>query len=386
MWRSRARIGAGLTPLSPSSLEALYHFPPGDAAGQKIAIAEFGGGYFAGDLALHCKTFGRKKPRVKIVSINWPVRNRRQIEQLPKDDRQEALDDTGEVMMDVEVAAGLAPGAKLSVYFATFDQKGWVDLLNRVIKDRPVALSISWGSAEDSSDWSPAARTAINERLQAAAALGITICGASGDDGAGDEETDGAAHVDFPSCSPFVLAVGGTMITRLGGEVTEQVWWETPGRRMKAGGGATGGGVSEIFRRPAWQRGLDIASLNGSGQWGRIVPDIAALAGPPGYAMIFRGKPDYGGGTSASAPLLAALIARVNSLLPPEKRQRFLAPLLYRKSPLGRPTGDLVCYDITIGHNVSRPKPGVGYEARRGFDAVSGWGVPIGTALLLALS
>jgi kumamolisin len=116
------------------------------------------------------------------------------------------------------------------------------------------------------------------------------------------------------------------------------------------------------------------------------VPDIAALAGPPGYAMIFRGKPDYGGGTSASAPLLAALIARVNALLPPEKRQRFLAPLLYRKSPLGRPTGDLVCYDITIGHNVSRPKPGVGYEARRGFDAVSGWGVPIGTALLLALS
>ncbi|TYL81672.1 S53 family peptidase [Bradyrhizobium cytisi] len=386
MWRSRARIGAGLTPLSPSSLEALYHFPPGDGAGQKIAIAEFGGGYFAGDLALHCKTFGRKRPKVEIVSINWPVRNRRQIEQLPKDDRQDALDDTGEVMMDVEVAAGLAPGAKLSVYFATFDQKGWVDLLNRVIKDRPVALSVSWGSAEDSSDWSPAARTAINERLQAAAALGITICGASGDDGAGDEETDGAAHVDFPSCSPFVLAVGGTMIMRLGGEVTEQVWWETPGRRMKAGGGATGGGVSEVFRRPAWQRGIDIASLNGSGHWGRIVPDLAALAGPPGYAMIFRGKPDYGGGTSASAPLLAALIARVNALLPSEKRQRFLAPLLYRKSPLGRPIGDLVCYDITIGHNASKPKPGVGYEARRGFDAVSGWGAPIGTALLLALS
>ncbi|WFU73604.1 S53 family peptidase [Bradyrhizobium sp. CB2312] len=385
MWRSRARIGAGLTPLSPSALEALYHFPPGDGAGQQIAIAEFGGGYFAEDLALYCRKFGRKKPKVEIVSIDWTVRNRRQIERLPRDDRKDALGDTGEVMMDVEVVAGLAPGARLSVYFANFDQKGWIDLLNRVIIDRPVALSVSWGSAEDSTDWSPAARTAINERLQAAAALGITICGASGDDGTGDEEADGAAHVDFPSCSPFVLAVGGTMMTRLAGEVTEQVWWETPGRRMKAGGGSTGGGISEIFPRPAWQRGIDIRSLN-SGRHGRVVPDIAALAGPPGYAMIFRGKPDYGGGTSASAPLLAALIARVNALLPPEKRQRFLAPLLYRRSPLlRRPMGEFVCHDITVGHNASRPKPGVGYEAKRGFDAVSGWGVPIGSALLLAL-
>ena len=153
------------------------------------------------------------------------------------------------------------PGAEISVYFATFDQKGWVDLLNHVIKDKPVALSVSWGSAEDSSDWSDAARAAINERLNAAAALGITICGASGDDGTGDEETDGNSHVDFPSCSPFVLAVGGTMFAEKAGKFTEQAWREGHGKRTSNGGGATGGGVSVIFDRPKWQN-VKVKSLN----------------------------------------------------------------------------------------------------------------------------
>ena len=45
-----------------------------------------------------------------------------------------------------------------------------------------------------------------------------------------------------------------------------------------------------------------------------------------------------------------------------------------------------MCHDITIGHNASMPKPEVGYQATKGFDAVSGWGTPIGTSLLLALT
>jgi kumamolisin len=101
--------------------------------------------------------------------------------------------------------------------------------------------------------------------------------------------------------------------------------------------------------------------------------------------MIFRDKPDYAGGTNASAPLLAALIARVNALLPPHKRQRYLTPLLYEKSPHCLPMGRLVCHDVTIGHNMTSPKPNIGFEATKGSDAVSGWGTPTGTSLLLAL-
>jgi kumamolisin len=139
--RKRARIGAGLVPLDPATLERLYKFPQGDGAGQKIAIAELGGGYFVRDLQIFCRKIERAEPKVRTVSVNMPVRSLAQIRKLPKGKQQEEIDNTGEVMMDVEIVAGLCPAAEISVYFATFDQKGWVDLLDRVIKDRPVALS-----------------------------------------------------------------------------------------------------------------------------------------------------------------------------------------------------------------------------------------------------
>jgi len=83
----------------------------------------------------------------------------------------------------------------------------------------------------------------------------------------------------------------------------------------------------------------------------------------------------------------AALIARVNAKLPASKRQRFLTPLLYRPGPGGKPLGSVVCKDISIGtDNASRPSPGRGYAVGTGYDAVTGWGVPDGKALLMSLS
>jgi kumamolisin len=140
-----------------------------------------------------------------------------------------------------------------------------------------------------------------------------------------------------------------------------------------------------LYERPKWQD-VSIKSVNKKSIDGRVVPDITALAGPPMYDLVFDGDDDFGGGTSASAPVLAALIARIYALLPKNKRRRFLTPLLYRKSPQGTPMGHLVCRDITIGHNTSIPFPGRGYKATKGFDAVSGWGTPIGKSLLLALT
>jgi kumamolisin len=109
-----------LTPLTPADLERYYSFPHGDAAGQKIAIAEFGGGYFASDLSAYCKKFHRLVPTVKAISIGAPIRTLKQILRLPKARRQDELDSSGEVMMDVQIVAGLCPGAAISVYFAKF--------------------------------------------------------------------------------------------------------------------------------------------------------------------------------------------------------------------------------------------------------------------------
>jgi kumamolisin len=377
-------LGAAGQALTPAQLASHYSFPAGDGSGQTVAIAEFGGGYFADDLQTFCARQGTPVPKVSAVGVNGtPVLTLAQIQQLPQQQRQQQLDDSVEVNMDVQIVAGLAPGAEQIVYFSSFDEQGWVDLLGEVIAGRPapaVALSISWGLAEDAPDWSAAARSAIDERLRAAAALGITVCVAAGDDGSADQISDGRAHVDFPASSPHALAVGGTMLT--GG--TDVVWWESPGERTGSGGGATGGGVSVVFPRPSWQD-VRIASLNAGAIDGRVIPDIAALAGPPFYDLIFIGQDQPNGGTSAATPLWAALIALLAASSDRPWKPRFLAPLLYAAAaPGGGIAGAVGCTDVTSGDNTSSTL-GRGYSAGPGFDAVSGWGVPNGSALLHAL-
>lgn len=374
-----------LSPLSPADLEKRYNFPPGDAAGQDIAIAEFGGGYFADDTSAYCGKFRRATPNIKAIAVDAPAYTLQQILALPHRKGKMVLGDAMEVMLDVEVIAGLCPAADISLYFSTFDEQGWVDLLNAVIAAKPVVLSCSWGLAEEDPNWSASALSSISDRLNTARLLGITICVASGDDGSGDQLDDGQAHVDFPSSSPFVLGVGGTMLSQSGSSVDEVTWWEAPGHRTENdGGGATGGGVSMKFDRPTWQN-VHIKSLNKGSIDGRVVPDVSALAGEPLYDLIFVGQPHPNGGTSASAPLWAALIARVNAELSPEKRQRFLTPLLYQNSANGKPIGQIASRDITSGNNASDPQPGRGYKAGVGFDAVTGWGVPDGVILLNSL-
>ncbi|MGZ4272529.1 MAG: S53 family peptidase [Solirubrobacteraceae bacterium] len=364
--------------LTPSDLEERYRFPAGEAEGQTVAIAEFGGAYFPSDLTAFCREQGRPEPTVRQVGLGVPVLTEQQVMAMAPDEREQVLEAAGEVNMDVQIVAGLCPAAEIVVYFTQFDQKGWVDLLNEVIKGvpaGPVAVSVSWGLAEDSADFSAAARRAIDQRMQAAALLGITVCVSAGDDGSGDQTRDGRAHVNFPASSPHVLAVGGTMLE---GD-QEVTWWQSPGDRAD-GGGSTGGGISRVFPQPHWQN-VEVTAPDGSGQVGRIIPDIAALAGPPFYQLMLLGKPAPNGGTSASAPLWAALIARSVAGLDPPRAPVFLAPLLYGAGPDGHPLGTSVCRDITAGDNRSTP-PGWGFSAGPGFDAVSGWGVPDGPPLV----
>lgn len=368
--------------LGPDRLEKRYRLPAGNGEGQTIAIAEFGGGYFPHDLDTYCETHRRARPQVKVSPVGIAPRTPEQIAALPPAQQGAAQGESQELMMDVEVVAGLCPKADIRLLTAPFDQKGWIDLLDAVLglDPAPVALSISWGLAEDAPDWSPAARSAIDDRLHMAALLGITACAATGDDGSGDQMHDGRAHVHFPASSPFTLAVGGTM---LDGD-DEVVWWNAPGDRSQHGGGSTGGGVSAVFPRPRWQRVRRVRSLNPGSLDGRIVPDVAALAGLPGYSLVFNGRLTVNGGTSAAAPLWASVIARV-AARSPAQNAGFLTPLLYRRGPDGRVRGRTAFTDITKGNNRS-PQPGRGYRARPDYDAVTGWGVPDGEALLSSLA
>jgi kumamolisin len=387
--KTMAAAAVAAVPLGPADIEQHYNFPPGDCHGQKVAIAEFGAplqsgsflqpGYFPDDLAAFCASQNRPQPNVKTVPVNLAPLTLAQVNALPTKVANEVLDETSEVMMDVEIIATLCPAASISVYYASWDQKGWLDLIERVTGDQPVCLSISYGLAEDSPDWEAAVIQAINTALQAASMVGITICVSSGDDGSGCDMPDSRAHVEFPGCSPFVLSVGGTMFTANGAAQKEVVWWQSPGRRTKSGGGATGGGVSTIFARPTWQT-TAVDPINAGAIHGRIVPDVAALAGPPFYELTLQGASAPNGGTSASAPVWASLIARMNAALPAAKRQRFLTPLLYQNG-----VGTAGCTDIKSGNNISHPKPGKGFQAGDGYDAVTGWGVPNGKLLLAAL-
>jgi kumamolisin len=372
---------------TPAQLAKLYSFPDGDGSGQSIGILEFGGRLEPDSLEIFCQKVGVSVPNVVEVDVNGGAADM-------------GDDPTGEVMLDVEVVAGVCPKATIPVYFGpTFDERSWVDTIDKAIHDadnNPMILSISWGNSEDgpTSAWQGISIDHINDSLQEAAMMGVTVCVAAGDDGSDDQGGDGKAHVDFPSSSPFVLAVGGTDLRVRNGSATERVWKDGDGLRSD-GGGATGGGVSVLFARPSFQSDITIQSVNpGAGQ-GRVVPDVAAHAQSDGqrtgYFFVVDGPngpiATVNGGTSASAPLWAALIARINAVLQKEKgadkRAGYVTPVFYQPGPGGKPVGATACKDITAGDNISAAIGG--YSATPGYDACTGWGSPIGTKLLDAL-
>ena len=219
----------------------------------------------------------------------------------------------GEVMLDIEVAGAVAPKAKIAVYFAPNTDAGFLDAITTAIHDtrrKPTIVSISWGGPESS--WTAQSLTAFDSAFQDAAALGVTVLVASGDNGSTDGVDDGAQHVDFPASSPHVTGCGGTRLTASGTTaITSEVVWNEG-----ADGGAGGGGVSAAFDLPSWQTHLQVRAAGGAASplTKRGVPDVAGDADPQsGYRVRVDGQDAVFGGTSAVAPLWAGLIARINA-------------------------------------------------------------------------
>jgi len=349
----------------PTDISKIYNFPA-NATGksQNIAIIELGGGYTTSDLASYFSDMKLNPPNVVAVSVDGGSNS-------PSNPNSA----DGEVMLDIEVAGGIAPDANIVVYFALNNNKAFLDAINEAIQStsfQSAVISISWGSAEGpAGGWSTSALNAFNEAFQSAAALGITVCAAAGDDGSEDNVNDRKVHVDFPASSPYVLACGGTFLSTNNDVVTNEVVWHDSN-----GGGATGGGVSDVFGLPSYQSnaGVDV-SLN-TGKPGRGVPDLAGDADPnSGYTIQVDGQTMTIGGTSAVAPMMAGLIARINQNN--GKPAGFINPKLYADPS--------VCRDITQGDNITTHNK-KGYTARPGWDACSGNGVPDGTKLMEALS
>src|SRR5206468_11252411 len=131
----------------------------------------------------------------------------------------------GEVLLDIEEVGALAPAAQIVVYVAPNSDAGFLDALVEAAHATPApsAISISWEQSED--QWTAQARTAMDDAVQDAVALGVVVTAAAGDNGSGDGEDDGEDHVDFPASSPSVLACGGTSLHASDGMVgTETVW------------------------------------------------------------------------------------------------------------------------------------------------------------------
>jgi kumamolisin len=353
-----AKAKATNTSFTPLQVAALYDFPAGDGSGETIGLIELGGGFVPADLTTYFKGLGVAAPNVTAVAVDGGANT-------PTHD---ANGPDGEVMLDIEVAGAVAPGAKIAVYFAPNTDQGFIDAVTQAVHDQaraPSVVSISWGGPEDG--WTASAAQTMDQAFQDAASLGVTICVASGDGGSADGATDGKAHVDFPASSPNVLACGGTHLTASKGGTaiaSENVWNDG------TSGGAGGGGISAVFPVPSYQQNLTLPpSANAGAGPGRGVPDVAGNADPEsGYQVRVDGEAMVIGGTSAVAPLWAGLIARLNADL--DRPLGFVNPALYAHAA--------ACRDIVSGNNGA-------YKAGKGWDACTGLGSPNGTALLAAL-
>ncbi|HTU82312.1 MAG TPA: S53 family peptidase [Candidatus Acidoferrales bacterium] len=344
-WPRSLKLGAlerRSTPLRAGDVAKRYRFPDGDGRGQTIALLQLRGVFKPADFqqCMRAQKLAPEIPAVKRVDAAAVAHELSTTQDL-------------EASLDVQIAASLAPGARLVVYEAPDDERGFLDAARDAIFDQqyaPDILSISYGWPEYL--WTPAALAILEDLFAAAALLGVTVFCSAGDHGA-ELDREGRPHVLSPASSPFAIACGATTI-----DGAEERAWENGG-----------GGFSERFGVPVWQHAVPASASRYKVTPGRGLPDVAAQE-KPGYYVVMDGVELAMGGTSAVAPMWAALIARVNQGR--GVRAGFFAPLLYAKRD-----GPLFT-EITSGSNGR-------YHAAAGWNPCTGLGVPIGTAIENAL-
>jgi kumamolisin len=307
-----------------------------------IAIISLGGGFKSSDLKRYwaSENLGATTPSVYSVSVGGATNS-------PGDSADI------ENLLDIQVAGSVCPYSNIYVFFAPNSEKGFYDAVYAAVYNAvPFSvISISWGAPEVY--WSSVSIKAMNNLFQAAAAKGINVCVAAGDNGSSDGTSTN--NVDFPASSPFVLSCGGTRLV-----CPTNVYSSSSTRETTWGGnnthGATGGGFSRIFPRPSYQT----AAISTSGG-GRGVPDVSGNADSfTGWIITANGSLQVVGGTSAVAPMWAGYLAGL-------RLKKSVVAALYQ-SPLS------AFHDITSGNNGA-------YSATNRWDACTGLGTPNGSVL-----
>ena len=348
-----------------------YSFPKSfNGSGQKIAIIACGGGYRQKELDAYYKLAG--------IDIASPVKP------YTVDGMKNSPGTWGydyELYTDILVTQAAAPGAQIEVYFTENSLKGFSDAVEKITKAKevPNIITYSWSSSENSHDIKQI--NAIERILEYATTvhdISIVVC--SGDKGSTNEEENSkttGVMVTYPASSRWVLSCGGTM----SGESnqnrikSEKVWQSTFLYDISIANGS-GGGFSNYISRPSYQTGKRSGGYPKTTSKKRGVPDVAAYAdvapGGLAYWIRFDGKDWLTGGTSSSAPLWAALIARLNQGL--KRNLGFVNPVLYRMNSAG-------ITSLNVGSNAmpSGPKK---WSAQDGWDPCTGLGIPNGAKIL----
>jgi len=352
-----------------------YQFPKRySGRGQCIGIISCGGGINPEEVYSYCKKMGmRRKPDLEFISVNGE-------ENAPGSSFSYDL----EMSTDCLIAVTAAPGAKFKIYCTENSIKGFCDAIIKMTRersDRPCIVSYSWGASE--SHYSPNEIKAVNRTLKyATTACDMTILCASGDKGStNDYESteDSPLEVQFPASSPWVTSCGGTCIELddQGEPVHELAWNAKSNLYDILIQNASGGGFSSMNKMPDYQANALKQSGHEYPSGQRGVPDISAHAdlSPDGIAYWISVDGQYwlSGGTSAVAPLLAGLFARINQAL--KKEVGFLNPLLYHMS-------ETDCLrSIESGNNIMKNGPEYWY-AGKGWDPCTGLGAPVGKNIL----
>ena len=364
-------------PVTPQEIAQLYGFPPGDGAGQTIGLYEMDAGqpagYRAQDIEDSIKAFGGglKVPTLIDVSVDG-VTNSGQSD--------------GETGLDITVAGAIAQGARIAVYFTGGTAQSIIHALQRMIHPDsgdpvPSIISISYGWGPDAAtadSFSQAEYTQLGALFQDAANLAITVLVSSGDSGAYIMDKT-HAQVSYPASEPWVTACGGTTVGNVKGATFEEFAWNDRSTGGSSSPGATGGGISDRFAPPDYQRNAAVPKNIVSGKAGRGVPDVAANASEnSGYIQYIQGQRGPVGGTSAVAPLYAGLIARINANL--GRCAGFINPQIYAAA--GSAFRDIAGPAGPANNSYGRV---VGYPVSVGWDACTGLGSVRGTALQNAL-
>lgn len=308
--------------LLPSQVAKAYNFPlvdPKVMQHRTAVLVELGGSFNIADVYAYCDRYGYARPTVSTIV-------------LPGAEVQ-VNDADGEVCLDIDVIAAVAPGIHIVVVFAPNTEDGFLAGVKSGRSLNPDVISISWGAPED--QWTAEGRAALDAEFKLCAESGIGVYCASGDSGSRDGELGN--HVDYPASSPYVCGCGGTnlQLNADGSRGSEKAW--SPG--LLGNGGSSGGGLSAAYQRK--------------------VPDVAGNADPAtGYQVDVDGKIVQVGGTSAVAPLYAALQCLLNAVCDCHVSG---LPTRFYANPS-------CFFDVTQGNNG-------GFRAGDGYDEVTGLGV-----------